>query len=194
MKEVITLKIFVGCSSSNDIPNQYREDCKHLLNDLFERDNALVFGACNSGIMGDSYNSALNNNRDIIGICPEAYKDDLKELKCKSKITTKTVSERTDNLINESEVLLFLPGGIGTVYELFTSIESKRCHEHDRAIIIYNSCNYYDELFVFLDKLYGENFTNDYVKQKYFISSSKEEIISYINTMKREKNKVLKRG
>lgn len=188
------MKIFVGCSSSNDIPNQYREDCKLLLNDLFERDNDLVFGACNSGIMGDSYNGALKNNRDIIGICPEAYKDDFKELKCTSEITTKTVSERTDSLINESEVLLFLPGGIGTIYELFTSIESKRCHEHDRAIIIYNSCNCYDELFVFLDKLYGESFTNDYVKQNYFISSSKEEIISYINTMKREKNKVLKRG
>jgi len=183
------LKIFVGCSSSSNIPNQYRDDCKILLNELFKEENDLVFGAYNSGIMGDSYNSALNNGRNIIGICPEAYKDDFKDLKCTSEITTKTVSERTDKLINESEVLLFLPGGIGTIYELFNSIESKRCHEHDRAIIIYNSCNYYDDLFAFLDKLYGERFANDYVKQNYFISSSKDEIISYINTMKRKKVK-----
>ncbi len=186
------MKIFVGCSSSNDIPIQYREDCEILLNELFNSNNDLVFGAYNLGIMGDSYNIALNNNRKIIGICPEAYRDDFKELRCTTEITTKSVSERTDRLISESDALLFLPGGIGTVYELFTSIESKRCHEHDKAIIIYNSCNYYDELFSFLDKLYDENFANEYVKKNYFISNSKEEIISYINTIKRDKNRMIK--
>lgn len=183
------MKIFVGCSSSNNIPSQYKDDCKILLNQLFEKDNDLVFGACNLGIMGDSYNSALDNSRQIIGICPEAYKEDFKELKCTTEITTKTVSERTDNIINESDILLFLPGGIGTIYELFTSIESKRCHEHEKTIIIYNSLNYYDKLFSFLDKIYGENFTADYVKQNYFMSNDKEEILSYINTMRREKVK-----
>ena len=49
------------------------------------------------------------------------------------------IIDRTDGLIRESDVLLFLPGGFGSVYELFTAIESKRCHEHDRSIIIYNS-------------------------------------------------------
>ena len=130
------MKIFVGCSASEDIPSKYRLDCNMLLDELFRNNNDLVFGACNSGIMSDAYMSALGHNRKIVGICPEAYVDDFKDLKCTTEITTKTVNDRTDGLIRESDVLLFLPGGFGSVYELFTAIESKRCHEPNREIII----------------------------------------------------------
>ena len=105
------MRIFVGCSASEEIPNKYREDSKELLNELFKQENDLVFGACNSGIMADAYNIALDNKRDIVGICPEAYIHDFKELKCTEEIITKNVNERTDGLIRESDVLLFLPGG-----------------------------------------------------------------------------------
>ena len=175
------MRIFVGCSASEDIPNKYREDSKELLNNLFKQENTLVFGACNSGIMADAYNTALNNKRGIVGICPEAYIHDFKELKCTEEIITKNVNERTDGLINESEVLLFLPGGFGSVYELFTAIESKRCHEHNREIIIYNSEGFYDELLSFIEKIYKEQFAKEYVREYYFVSSNKEEILNYIN-------------
>lgn len=181
--EVKQMKIFIGCSSSNDISNEYRDDCNKLLNILFEEDNELVFGASDTGIMGDAYNVALSNKRNVIGICPELYKDDFKKLKCNKEITTKVVSERTDGLIKESDVLLFLPGGVGTVYEFFSALESKRSHEHSKKIIIYNCNNYFDELIKLLEKMYSENFTSIYVKDMYFISSDINEIVKYINDM-----------
>lgn len=174
------MRIFVGCSASEDIPNKYREDSKLLLDELFQNEHDLVFGACNTGIMSDAYYSALNHNRGIVGICPEAYVHDFKELKCTEEIITKNVNERTDGLINESEVLLFLPGGFGSVYELFTAIESKRCHEHNREIIIYNSEGFYDELLSFIEKIYSEKFAKEYVREYYFVSNDKKEILNHI--------------
>ena len=186
------MKIFVGCSASEDIPGKYRLDCNMLLDELFRSNNDLVFGACNSGIMSDAYMSALAHGRDIVGICPEAYVDDFKDLKCTSEIVTKSVNDRTDGLINESEVLLFLPGGFGSVYELFTAIESKRCHEHNRNIIIYNSEGFYDELLSFIEKIYNEKFAKEYVRDYYFVSNDKNEILNYIDKIKME-NFALKR-
>lgn len=177
------MRIFVGCSSSDKISNEYRDDCNQLLNILFEGDNDLVFGASDTGIMGDAYNVALSNKRNVIGICPELYKDDFMKLKCNKEITTKVVSERTDSLIKESDVLLFLPGGVGTVYEFFSSLESKRSHEHSKKIIIYNCNNYFNELIKLLEKMYSENFTSSYVRDMYFISSDINEIVKYINDM-----------
>lgn len=177
------MRIFVGCSSSDYISNEYRDNCNNLLNILFEEDNDLVFGASDTGIMGDAYNVALSNKRSVIGICPELYKDDFKKLKCNTEITTKVVSERTDSLIKESDVLLFLPGGVGTVYEFFSALESKRSHEHNKKIVIYNCNNYFDELIRLLDKMYNENFTSSYVKDMYFISNDINEIVKYINDM-----------
>lgn len=175
------MKIFVGCSSSNDISNKYRDACNELLNILFERENDLVFGASDTGIMGDAYSIALRKKRNIIGICPELYKDDFKKLRCSKEIITNIVSERTDSLINESDVLLFLPGGFGTIYEFFSALESKRSHEHNKEIIIYNCDNYFDKLILLLDKMYSEKFAKNYLKELYFISDDMDEIVKYIN-------------
>jgi uncharacterized protein (TIGR00730 family) len=187
------MNIFVGCSASDDIPSKYRNDCNILLDELFRNDNNLVFGACNSGIMADAYNSALNNKKEIIGICPEAYKHDFLDLRCSSEIITTSVNERTDGLIRESEILLFLPGGFGSVYELFTAIESKSCHEHNREIIIYNSKGFYDELLSFIEKIYDEKFAKEYVRDYYFVSDDKECILEYIDKVNKSDLNLIKK-
>ena len=180
------MKLFIGCSSSNDIPIEYFNDCKVLLEELM-KENDLVFGACNSGLMGLAYNTTLKANGNITGICPEAYKDDFKTLKCDTEITTKSVSERTDTVISSSDALIFLPGGIGTIYELFTAIESKRCHEFNKPIVIYNSNGYFDKLLEFMDKVYSEKFSGFKDKRNYLVTDSISSILYYINNYKKIK-------
>ena len=154
------MKLFIGCSSSEQIPQIYIKDCENYLKELFKLDNTLVFGAYNKGLMAISYEQALNNNKEII---------------------TNSISERTEKLIEESDVLIFLPGGIGTIYELLTAIESKRSKEFDKPIIIYNSNHYFDNLLLFLDNIYNQNFTNKSVKNCYHISNNITDTIEYIN-------------
>ena len=180
------MKLFIGCSSNNDIPTEYFNDCKVLLEELM-KENDLVFGACNSGLMGLAYNTTLKANGNITGICPEAYKDDFKTLKCDTEITTKSVSERTDSVISSSDALIFLPGGIGTIYELFTAIESKRCHEFNKPIVIYNSNGYFDKLLEFMDKVYSEKFSGFKDKRNYLVTDSISLILYYINNYKKIK-------
>ena len=180
------MKLFIGCSSSNDIPTEYFNDCKVLLEELM-KENDLVFGACNSGLMGLAYNTTLKANGNITGICPEAYKDDFKTLKCDTEITTKSVSERTDTVISSSDALIFLPGGIGTIYELFTAIESKRCHEFNKPIVIYNSNGYFDKLLEFMDNVYSEKFSGFKDKRNYLVTDSISSILYYINNYKKIK-------
>lgn len=180
------MRLFIGCSSSNNIPKEYFEDCKVLLEELM-KENDLVFGACNSGLMGLAYNTTLKANGSITGICPEAYKDDFKTLKCNIEITTKSVSERTDSVISSSDALVFLPGGIGTIYELFTAIESKRCHEFDKPIVVYNSNGYFDKLLEFMDKVYSEKFSGFKDKRNYLVTDSISSILYYFNNYKKIK-------
>lgn len=178
------MKIFIGCSASKDISNIYFEKIEILLNKIL-KENDLVFGACNSGLMEISHKIAKKNNREIIGVCPKRYKDDFKDLSCNTEIITKNITERIDKLIIESDLLLFLPGGIGTINELFTAIECKRCHEFDKPIVIYNLNGFYDKILEFLDKIYEEKFARIIDKELYFISSNEKEIIKYIKNNKR---------
>lgn len=165
------MNIAVCCSSSNDISRKYLESSKRLLQLIFKSNNDLVFGAMNSGIMGIAYKVAKQNNRKVIGIAPEIYKDDFKELDCDKEILTKNVSDRTDALVNNSDILMFLPGGVGTLYELMTAIEMKRSREFDKPIILCNDTGFFDDIIQMLDKIYAQNFTNSKVRLSYNVAN-----------------------
>ncbi len=171
------MKIFVGCSSSNDIPEKYKKDCQKFLEKLL-KDNDLVFGAYDQGIMKVAYNIALKNKRQITGIGAKVYEKDIENLDLNKKAVESTINKRTSKLIEESECIIFLPGGTATMQELFTAIETKRSGEIDKPIIIYNSHNYFDEVLKVLDKIYNEKFS--VYKDCYHISESIEDTLSYI--------------
>ena len=173
------MKIFVACSSSNDIPEKYIEDCKKYLSILL-KENDLVFGAYNEGLMKIAYEIALKNKRKIIGVCPKAYKKDIENLILNEKTITENISERTEKLIEKSDACIFLPGGTGTLQELFTALEIKCGKEMNKAIIIYNSNNYYDNILKMLDKIQHEKFINKTLSDYYHISDSIEDTLEYL--------------
>lgn len=177
------MNIFIGCSASDYIDALYYDDTRKLLNVLM-KDNNLVFGACHSGLMGVAHDITKNFGNKVVGVCPSMYVNDFEELKCDKEIVSDSVSDRTAGLISNSDVLLFIPGGIGTVYELFTAIETKRCHEHDKPIIIYNSNGFYDKIIAFLEMLYTDKFAREKDRGHYYIANSREEVIDYINKCK----------
>lgn len=183
------MRIFIGSSSRDNIPLEYYSHCKDFLDRLFIDNHDLVFGANKHGLMGVSYDVASNNNRDIIGIYPNVYADGANEIDC-GKILVKTVNERTEKLIETSDVLLFFPGGIGTIYELFVAIETKRAKEHDKPIIIYNCCDFYNSLILLLDKMYKEGFTSLIDEGYFYICSSYEEFKKYISGHKKRVRKI----
>ena len=180
------MKIAVCCSSSDDIDKRYLESSKELLEQLFERDNDLVFGAMNNGIMGLSYQIAKKHNRTITGIAPELYKDDFKNLECNYELLTKNVNERTEGLVNNADILLFLPGGIGTLYELVSAIEMKRSKEFDKPIIIYNETGFFDEFLKMVEEIYKNSFTSYKVRDLYNISNNYMNVLDLLNVINKE--------
>ena len=174
------MKIFVGCGSRDEIPNKYYESCQELLENIFITGYDLVFGACNKGLMGLAYKVATENNRQVTGVYPVFYQNEAAPLNC-TKMPVKTVSERTDTIIEQSDVLLFLPGGIGTLYELLTAIESKRASEHQCPIIVYNCSGFYNDILMQLNKMKEEKFISSIDEQYYNVCSSTEEVIKYLN-------------
>lgn len=176
------MKLLICSSSREDIPKKYFNDCEKYLSELFKLDNTLVFGAYNQGLMKTSYEIALKNKREVIGINPEIFKSAFQDLTCNKEIITTTINERTAKLIEESDALIFMPGGVGTIYELFTALESKRSGEFNKPIIIYNSNNYFDKLLLFMEDMYNQNFTSKSVKECYHISNSYDDTLKYLDS------------
>ena len=140
------MKIAICCSSSDKLDKQYIQSSQKLCEAIFRQKHDLVFGAMNHGIMGIAYRTAKSHGRNVTGIAPELYRDDFKELDCETELLTKNVSDRMQVLIDNSDVLLFLPGGVGTLYELMAALEMKRSKEFNKPLIIYNETGFFNEI------------------------------------------------
>lgn len=176
------MNLFIGCSMNDKIDEKIKKTSKKLFDEIF-KNNDLVFGACDSGLMGEAYKSALKNKRNIIGISPERYKDDFKNINCNKEIVTSDVSNNMDQIIKESDCLLFINGGYGTMCEFFSSIERKRAGEFDKKIILFNDLNnpYFNLLLDFLKKMKEEGFSTEEQEEHYVVLNTIKEVMNYID-------------
>ena len=177
------MKIFISCSSSNDISDEYKIVTKYLAENI-SKDNELVFGCANRGLMGICYNEFLNNNRNIIGVCYEMYKDDLKELNLGEVHIVKTLEESNRKLEEISDIILILPGAYGTLSEFIDILEHKRTKLHNKDIVIFNINGFYDELIDMFNKIYVKVSKNYDFNNLCKIFNTSDEIIGYIESKK----------
>ena len=173
------MNIFVGGSSRNNLKKIYYEEAKKLSKYLHNKNHNLIIG-CDMGIIKEVASSLSKNKVTIIEAKPyqeENYKYEMQLLD--------SIKERKNRIIEISDILIFLPGGIGSLDEIFTSIESKRANEHNKEIIIVNINNYYDNLIKMLDIMYKEHFA-DPIENLYIIKDSIEDLINYFKSTKKD--------
>ena len=79
--------------------------------------------------------------------------------------------------------MIFIPGGIGTIDELLTAIETRRNHEHDVPIIIINANNLLGHLLDMLNRIYDESFADSRNSKLYFVANTVEEAVNHLSEL-----------
>ncbi|MBR4260750.1 MAG: TIGR00730 family Rossman fold protein [Clostridia bacterium] len=177
------MNIFVGCASRNTNNSDYNNVAEKLGDYIVSHKHNLVFGGCEYGLMGKLYETVKQTESEMFITIAEAYKSDLDNLIYTEAFLTQTVNERKDSFIRISDVLVFLPGGIGTIDELMTAIETRRNHEHDVPIIIANINGFFDYQLSMLEKIYAEEFADEKNRNMYVVCSSFEELTTELESV-----------
>ena len=136
-------------SSKEIVKNKYCNKIVELLNKIKETKKIknAVYGGGKNGVMG-LVHSVFNNN--LIAHNLEKWKISDNEHIHPNIIT------RQKAIIDDSDLFIVLPGGVGTVSELFDCIMLNDIEEFKKPIIIYNCDNYYSDLYKCINKLYDE--------------------------------------
>ena len=175
------MNLFVGCSSKDNIPTEYLESSFKLLEGISRIDNVnLVFGAKHSGLMKITYDSFVANNKKIIGI---GNKNEEISYKYDKTIITDNSTLRFNEIYKNSDVLLFLPGGVGSLSELFSAIEEGIKEENKKTIIVYNANYFYTPIIKQLYEMYKVGFVSGVPSDYMIIESDYKEIIKIIKEM-----------
>ncbi|MGB5436089.1 MAG: TIGR00730 family Rossman fold protein [Maribacter sp.] len=147
-----SIVVFCGSSEGND--PDILSSAYGLGQSLAEQKITLVYGAAKIGVMGKVAQGALDNGGKVIGIIPDFLK--IKEV-CHTGlselIVTENMHERKLKMHELSDGIITLPGGYGTLEELFEMITWAQLGLHQKPIGILNTNGFYDDLLKMIRKM-----------------------------------------
>lgn len=175
------MKICVYCSSSDHISDKYFEAAKKTGELIGQKGHDFVFGGGCVGLMGEVAQNAHKNGSKVYGVIPEK----LSKFKicfegCEELIITKDMRDRKQIMDELSDGFITLPGGFGTLEEISEMITGKQLGFHKKPLVILDVDGFYAPLFEFFENVYKEKFANESCKNLYYITSSPEDAISYL--------------
>ncbi|MCU4162449.1 TIGR00730 family Rossman fold protein [Carboxylicivirga caseinilyticus] len=169
--------ICVFCASSAKVDQTYLDEAVLLGEILVENGFGLKYGGGAVGSMGAVANKVLELNGRVTGVIPHFMVQVEWEHKgVKNMIHVNTMAERKELLIKDVEAIVVLPGGTGTMEELFEVLSLKKLGQFTQPIILVNTNNYFDALVDFLHKMIDEKFMRPEHGELWHVVNSVKEI------------------
>ena len=181
-----TIAVFCGSSAG---PNEiYRTEASRLGRYLAEKHIQIVFGGGKVGMMGILSDAALEAGGKVTGVIPaflhvkEVAHDRLTEL-----ITVETMHARKALIEKMCDGAIALPGGFGTLDELFEMLTWGQLGLHDKPVGILNTNGFYDPILAAVDRMVKEGFLKDLNRDMILVSTQMEELIDAMDAYRAPK-------
>lgn len=177
-----TICVFCGSKDGDNLDTLAK--AADLGRALAEEGFHIVFGGGRYGLMGSVAKAAIESKGRVIGIIPtgltsrEPVQQELTEL-----FVVDDIIERKRLMIEKSDAFLVLPGGLGTLDELFEVWTGRQVKAHDKPIIIGNWDGYYDKLLAFLHQADHQGFLNGDHLDGVVVLKNVEDILNTLKTI-----------
>jgi len=173
-------KICVFCSSSDNIPVVYRKIAANLGKIMAEKNDILVFGGTSKGLMGSIANAMHEGKGKIFGVIPSYMKSHTNYEFCDEYIFAEDPRIRKFKLDQLSDAFIALPGGFGTLDEIFELINMKMHGFHNKPIIFININSFFNNLKLHLEKIFAESFAKSEKKDLFYFAKNELDAYKYL--------------
>lgn len=151
--------VCVFCGSSPGLNPTYARAAEVLGRVLAETATTLIYGGGNVGLMGIVADATLAAGGKVIGVIPQFLVDkEVAHQGLSALHVVRDMHERKAMMAELADGFMALPGGIGTLEELFEIWTWAQLGQHHKPIALLNTAGFYDALLVFLDQLVTERF------------------------------------
>lgn len=148
------MKIGVFCSANENLDADFYALTAELGRWAAREDHTIVFGGCNMGLMGCVSRAVHEAGGRLVGVVPRLMeKGGRVAEEADVCIWCDNLSDRKDLLLAHSDVVVALPGGIGTLDEVFTVLASATIGYHVKRVVLYNMKGFWDSLLAMLADL-----------------------------------------
>jgi uncharacterized protein (TIGR00730 family) len=153
--------VCVFCGASNDAPKVHLDLGRVFGKKMAEEGIRLVYGGGDCGIMGAVANAVMANGGKVTGVFPESLRDIENEHQSLTEIViVDTMHQRKELMYQRSNAFVVLPGGFGTMDEMFEIITWRQLRLHDKPIIIMNNEGYWNNLVALMNEIIAKGFAH----------------------------------
>lgn len=175
------MRVCVYAASSARVAPEYHAAARALGDSLAQAGCSVVYGGGSTGLMGSLADGALSKGGEVIGILPKFMADlewghpGLTHLEL-----VEDMRERKHKLLTGSDAVVALPGGCGTLEELFEAITLKRLGIYFNPILLLNVRGFYAPLQGFMQQVIAEHFMNPGHEAMWQLVDSVEQVLPTI--------------
>ncbi len=143
-------RLAIYCGSATPADLTYVDAARHVGRTLAQRGIGVVYGGGRLGLMGAVADAALEAGGEVIGVIPEALVGaEVAHRGCTQLHVVQTMHQRKQLFTDLSDGFVTLPGGVGTMDELWEAISWAQLGYHDKPVGLLNVAGFYDQLIAF---------------------------------------------
>ena len=178
---MIIQSVAVFCGSKTGVNPLFAKHATQLGKILAENKIKLIYGGANVGIMGMIADAVMSHGGNVTGIIPKVLVDwERKHDSITELIMTEDMHDRKKIIYSRCDAAIILPGGFGTLDELFETVTWNQLSIHDKHIFILNSGGFYNHLIQHIEVMKSENFLYEEAIRNLTVINQPEEFISYL--------------
>lgn len=174
--------IAVFCGSSSGSKDYYYEQAFNLGKKLAHLEIDMIYGGSNAGLMGAVANGALSEGGKVVGVIPEFLVDkELAHEGLSELILVKSMHERKYKMNELCDGVIALPGGYGTLDELFEMLTWGQLGLHKKPVALYNIHGYYNTLINLVQHMVSSGFLKESNQKMLLINEDLDALLKEMN-------------
>jgi hypothetical protein len=178
-------RIVVFCGSSLGFNPVYKEAAIELGTYFVQHKIGLVYGGGKIGMMGALSDTILDLNGEVIGVIPKLLeKEEVVHAGVEEMIICKKMSERKVIMSKLVDGYITLPGGFGTLDELFEALTLGQLHIEQKPIGLLNVNGFFDAILIQIDKMVAEGYIKSQNLNLLIVAATVDELMQKMNRYK----------
>ena len=174
--------ICIFCGANPGLNPDFQKQAFSLADELVARDITLVYGGSSIGLMGTLADRALEKGGRVIGVIPDQLvKLEAAHIGLTEQNVVSSMTERKEVMMTISDAFIAMPGGFGTLDELFEALTNAQLSLHNKPVGVLNVNGYFDKLLAFLDHAEAQGLLAPANRRRLRTGNTPAELLEHLN-------------
>lgn len=176
----MNVTVFCGSNCGND--PIFAERTEQLGKWIGENGHTLIYGGGSVGLMGILADAVMKTGGEAIGITPNFFIEQDKTHKSLSELeVVPSMAVRKDRMIELGDLFIAMPGGVGTLDEMYCVMALHKLNFHNKPMVFYNVSGFYDSTKTVLEDMVNKGFYDQKQLDEIIFASTPEKMATYLN-------------